>query len=283
MRDTLFAFGVGFLIVQFILPHTIIYIPVLGLALFHTYYHLNRGGSFWLVLMLLICLLLMPMLAGIYEGLAIGVISGLVVSSWLTICLLWLAHYIVPDAPVVPVVAQGAKKRPDYYPGYLAPAAEQALKSTVVVLPMAIIFLANNWVSQLLVMIFAAIFTLSPDLNKGKEAGLNSIKSTLIGGGIAFYIYWLLVAIPEYYFLILLMFVASLGFGLAINSGKPIAKFLPSAMVAMIVLINSSLAEDANFTENFFLRIVLISLAAVYVVTALRVLDAFWPKQKASG
>ena len=92
MRDTLFAFGVGYLITQFILPHTVIYIPILALALFHTYYHLNRGGSFWLVLMLLICLLLMPMLAGVNEGLAIGVVSGLVGSSWLTICLLSLSR-----------------------------------------------------------------------------------------------------------------------------------------------------------------------------------------------
>ncbi len=33
MRDTLFAFGVGYLITQFILPHTVIYIPILALAL----------------------------------------------------------------------------------------------------------------------------------------------------------------------------------------------------------------------------------------------------------
>lgn len=280
MRDTLFAFGVGFLITQFILPHTVIYIPILALALFHTYYHLNRGGSFWLVLMLLICLLLMPMLAGVNEGLAIGVVSGLVGSSWLTICLLWLAHYIVPDAPGGPAMPQNAKKPPGYQPGYSAPGAVFALKSTIVALPIALVFLANNWTGQILVMVFAAIFTLSPNLDKGKEAGMNSIKSTLIGGVVAFFVYWLLVAVPEYFFLILLMFATSLGFGIAINSGKPIAKYLPSAMVAMIILVNSSLAEDTNFSDVFVKRILFISLAAIYVVTALRVLDAFWSKKE---
>ena len=276
MRDTLFAFGVGYIFTMFILPHTVIYIPLLALALFHTYYHLNRGGSFWLVLMLLINLLLMPMLAGVHEGLAIGVVSGLVGSSWLTICLLWLAHYIVPDAPGGPAMP----KPPGYQPGYSAPAAAFALKSTVVALPIAIVFIANNWTSQILVMVFAAIFTLSPNLDKGKEAGTNSIKSTLIGGGVAFFVYWLLVAVPEYHFLILLIFLASLGFGSAINSARPIAKYLPSAMVAMIILVNSSLAEDASFTDVFVKRVLFISLAAIYVVTALRVLDAFWPKKE---
>lgn len=280
MRDTLFAFGVGFLITQFILPHTVIYIPILGLALFHTYYHLNKGGSFWLVLMLLICLLLMPMLAGIYEGLAIGVMTGLVGSSWLTICLLWLAHYIVPD-PVTDSINDGSpNKKPGYFSGYLAPAAEKALKSTVVVFPMAILFIANNWTDQILVLVFAAIFTLSPDLDKGKTAGLGSLLSTLIGGCVAFFIYWLLVAVPEYYFLVMLIFIASLSFGKAINSGKKIGKLFPSAMVAMIILINNSVDADANFTENFVLRIVLIASAALYVVIALRVLGAYWPQRK---
>ncbi len=276
MRDTLFAFGVGYIFTMFILPHTVIYIPLLTLALFHTYYHLNRGGSFWLVLMLLINLLVMPMLAGVHEGLAIGVVSGLVGSSWLTICLLWLAHFIVPDAPGGPDMPQP----PGYQPGYSAPAAEFALKSTAVALPITILFIANNWTSQILVMVFAAIFTLSPNLDKGKEAGINSIKSTLIGGGVAFFVYWLLVAVPEYHFLILLIFLASLGFGRAINSARSIAKYLPSAMVAMIILVNSSLAEDAVFTDVFVKRVLFISLAAIYVVAVLRVLDAFWPKKE---
>jgi len=274
MRDTLFAFGVGFLFTQFILPFPIIYIPFLGLALCQTYYHLNRGGSIWLVLMLLLCLLLMPMLAGINEGLAIGVASGLVSSSWMTILLLWLAHYLVPDLP-----AEASMPKPPGYQAVYSPvAAETALKSTIVVLPIAITFIAFNWTSQILVMVFAAIFTLSPNLDKGKEAGMNSIKSTLIGGGVAFFVYWALVAVPEYYFVILLMFITSLGFGIAINAGTSISKYLPSAMVAMIILVNSSLGDSSDVTENFVMRTVFISMATIYVVIALKVLDAFWPK-----
>jgi uncharacterized membrane protein YccC len=280
MRDTLFAFAVGFIFTQFILPFPVIYVPCMALVLFHTYYHLNRGGSFWLVLMLLICLLLMPMLAGLDERLAIGVASGLVGSSWLSICLLWLVHYIVPDAPVDPAASQGMKKPPGYQPGYSAPAAASALKSAIVVLPIAIIFIANNWTSQILVLVFSAIFTLTPDLEKGREAGMNSIKSTLIGGAAAFFVYWLLVAVPLYGLMVLLMFLVSLIFGNAIYSGGSLAKYLPSAMVAMIVLLNSSMDDSSDFTEVFFQRVLFISMAVIYVVNALKVLDAFWPEKK---
>ena len=275
MRDALFAFGVGYIITQFILPHTVIYIPLLALALFHTYYHLNRGGSFWLVLMLLLCLLLMPMLAGLHEGLAIGVALGLVWSSWLTIGILWLSHFLVPDSES----AQGAPAKQGFHSGYLAPAAEAAMKSTLVTFPLAIMFIANNLSSQIIVLVFAAIFTLSPNLEKGKAAGMNSMKSSLIGGSVAFFVYWALVAVPEYHFLVLLMFFVSLGFGRVIYSGRPVSKYLPSAMVVVIVLVNSSLAADAGFSENLLLRIIFITLATMYVVISLKVLDAFWHKQ----
>jgi len=277
IQETLFAFAVGYVYTVFLFPYPVICMPLLGLALFHTYYYLNRGGSFWLVLMLLLCLLLMPMLAGLSEGLAIGVVSGLVLSSWLTIALLWLTHYLVPDPDGTPALPAS----PGVQPGFSPPAAAAAMKSMIVVLPIAIVFIANNWSSQMLVMVFAAIFTLSPDLDKGKEAGLDSIKSTFIGGFTAFFIYWALVAVPEYHFLILLMFFASLGFGTAINSGRPIAKYLSSAMVAMIILVNSSSAEGADFSEVFLLRVLFISMAAIYVVTALMVLDVYWPKKAA--
>ena len=278
MRSSLIAFAIGFIFTQFILPFPIIYIPLLGMALFYTYYHLNRGGSFWLVLMLLVCLLLMPMLAGLHEGLAIGVVSGIVSSSWLTIFIIWIAHYFVPDREAMPLQA-----RPAFQFGYQPAAAAAALKSTLVALPIAILFIANSWTSQLLVMLFAAIFTLSPNLDKGLQAGLNSIKSTLIGGSVAFFFYWALVAVPEYLFLVLLVFLTSLGFGAAINSGRPIAAYLPSAMVTLLILVNSSLAEGADFSEKFVTRIVLIAMAAIYVVFALKALDAFWPKKTVDG
>jgi len=279
VRVSLFAFAAGFIYSQFFLPFPVIYVPLMALALFHTYYYLNRGGSIWLVLMLLICLLIMPMLAGTSEGLAVGVILGLIGSSILTIALLWLVHYLVPDIEGGPLIP----KRPGYQSGYSAPAAMFAVKSTLVVLPIAVIFIANNWTSQILVLVFTATFTLAPDLDKGRVAGQNAIKSTLIGGGVAFFVYWALVAVPEYHFLILLMFLVSFGFGVAIYSARPISQYLPSAMVAMIILVNSSLDEGADFSENFIMRIVFISMAAIYVVTALKVLNVFCSRRVAQA
>jgi len=214
MLQTLVAAAIGVFISLYFLSMPVIFFLVLALILFHTYYFINRGGSFWFTLILLISILLMPMLSQINGGLATGVSIGFVWSSWVAVWILFLAHFLVPDPEMSQIPTS-----PPMYKGYVPIAAESALKSTIVAFPMAITFIAFQLTDYILVMIFAAIFTLSPDLNKGKEAISNSLTSTLIGGVTAFVFYWTLVAMPEYYFFILLFFFS--GAFLFINNFLP--------------------------------------------------------------
>ena len=154
------------------------------------------------------------------------------------------------------------------------------MKSTIVILPLASLFFMLDLTSYMLVMIFAALFILKPELNAGKEAGMNSLISTLLGGAFAWVFYWLIVAVPEYYFYVVLMFLTSLYFGMQIFSGKPTAKYYNSALIALLILINGSLGEGAEFTEKFIMRVILIILAVIYIVTALKVLDSLWPVEQ---
>ena len=154
-------------------------------------------------------------------------------------------------------------------------AASAALKSTLVVLPIAVLFIAMEWTEEILVMVFAAIFSLSPEISKGKIAALNSLTSTLIGGLSALVFYWLIVAIPEFHFFVALMLLTALLFGQGIFSGNSMAKYLSSAFVAIIVLVSGSMGEGADITEKFVMRVLLISAAAVYIVAALSVLEHF--------
>ena len=222
--------------------------------------------------MLLISLLMMPMLATIDGRLAVNVSIGFVWSGWVAVWLIFLAFFVVPDPQkrVFP-------KRPAAHRGYVPAASNLALKSTAVALPITIVFIAYEMSDLILVMVNAAIFTLSPDLSKGKAAIQKSITSTLIGGMAAYLFYWLLVAVPEYYFFMLVFFIFSLAFSTRIFSDRPDAKYYSSALVAMIILFNGSIGEDKDFTSLFVMRVFLMSLAGVYVIFALKVLDRYWP------
>ncbi len=275
MLHTLMAFGVGLMFSLFFLQFPVVYMVMLGLVLFHLYYYLNRGGSLWLSLMSIIAILLLSMLGNSHEGLATGISLGFIGTGWLTIIMVWFSYLLVPDPQATPF-----PQAPGFQPGYSRPAAEAALKSTIAILPLASLFFILDLTSYMLVMIFAALFILKPELNEGKEAGMKSLISTLLGGACAWVFYWLIVAVPEYHFFIALMLLTALYFGINIFSGKPTAKYYGSALIALLILVNSSMGEGGNFTEAFIMRIILITLAVVYIVTALRVLDSFWPVQQ---
>jgi len=275
MLYTLVAFALGLMFSLFFLQYPLAYILMLGFVLFHLYYYLNRGGSFWLTLMSMIAILLLPMLANTHGGLATGLSLGFVWSSWLTVIMVWFSHLLVPDP-------QAAKfpQSPGFQSGYSPVAAQLAFKSTLIIFPLATLFIVFDLMDFLLVMIFAALFILKPELSEGREAGRNSLISTLLGGACAWVFYWLIVAVPEYHFYIILMFLTTLSFAMNIFSAKPTAKYYASALVALLILVNGSMAEGADFVGLFVTRIVLIVLAVLYIVAALKVLDSYWPAKQ---
>ena len=272
MLHTLLAFSLGIVFTLIFLQYPLVYIPLLGFVLFKIYYYSNRGGSFWFTLMALLAVLILPMLGNTSEGLAFGFSLGFIWSSWLAILMVWIAYGLFPDPKSGTLPA-----RPKFQNSYSPVAAAAALKSTLVVLPIVTLFIVYNLSGQLLVMVFAAIFSLTPDIAKGKIAASNSIKSTLIGGMYAWAVYWLLVAVPEFYFFMFLMFFIALGFARKMFSDGPMAGYFSSAFVAMFVLVNSSLGVEGDITSAFLWRVIFITLAAIYVVVALKVLESYWP------
>lgn len=270
MLNTLKAFALGLIFSLFFLQYPIAYILMLGLVLFHLYYYLNRGGSFWLTLMSLIAILILPMMANSNEGLAMSFSAGFVYSSWLTIGMIWLMHFLFPDPKFTTFPTP-----PGFQKKYSQVGAQLAFKSTLVTFPIAAIFISYGLTDYLLVMVFSAIFILKPELSAGKEAGKNSMISTLLGGVYAWFFYWLMVAVPYYHFFIILLLATSLYFSRNIFSSKKTAKYYSSALIAMLVVFNSSLAAGADFNAILFNRIMLISGAIAYIVVMLKVLDHF--------
>jgi len=275
MQSTIQAFALGLIFSLFFLQYPIAYLFMLWLVLFHLYYYLNRGGSFWLTLMSIIAVLLLPMLASSNEGLAIGFSFGFVLSGCLTVVMVWVAYLLVPDPQ-----STAFPQSPGFQRGYSPLAAKSALKSTAVIYPIASLFIVFNLTDYLLVMIFSALFILKPELSAGKEAGMNSLISTLLGGVCAMVFYWLIVAVPEYYFYIVLMLLTTLLFATNIFSGQPKSKYYGSAFIALLILVNGSMAEGASFSSLFFNRVLIIVLATAYIISALKLLNSYFPDNR---
>jgi uncharacterized membrane protein YgaE (UPF0421/DUF939 family) len=275
MLHTLMAFGLGLVFALIFLRFPFVFVLMFALVMYQLYYYLNRGGALWLTIMGVLAVLLLSMLANSHEGLAVGVSLHFIWTCWLTMGMVWLAYLLVPDPRSAPYSPASS-----FRSGYSAAAADAALRSTIVILPLATLFFTLDLVSYMLVMIFSALFILKPELSAGKQAGMNSLISTLLGGVFAWLFYWLIVAVPEYYFYVVLMFLTALFFGVNVFSERPNAKYYNSALIALLILVNGSMGEDAAFTETFIMRVILITLAVVYIVSALKVLDRFWPAEQ---
>ena len=138
--------------------------------------------------------------------------------------MVWLSYLLIPDPVSTPF-----PQRPGPQSGYSQPAAEAALKSTIVVLPLASLFLIFNMMDFILVMMFVALFILKPELSEGKAAGMKSLISTMLGGAFAWVFYWLIVAVPEYHFFVPLMFLTTLYFARRFSFDNPWANSYGSA------------------------------------------------------
>ncbi|GAD79269.1 DUF2955 domain-containing protein [Vibrio ezurae] len=268
LLNTLKGFCFGLIFSVLLINFPLIFLLLLFVALFYIYYYLNRGGSFWLTLMMMLSMLILPMLSNMSEGLAIGFSLGFVASAWAAILFTFAMYYLVPDTQKAPFPPAAV-----FHNTYVPIAATLALKSTLVAFPIVAFCISFARTDLLLTMVFAALFTMKPELSAGKEAGRNSLISTVLGGLVALGFYWALVGVPLFVFFILLMFGIALFMGMNIFSSNPNGQYYGSAMTCIIVLINGNMGADSDFMSALVSRILFISLAILYIVVALRMLD----------
>lgn len=268
------AMLIGAALTFFVQNYPLIYVLLLGVVLFHIYYLVNRGGSFIFALMSLLAVLLIPMLSSANATAGLGFAWYFALSAGLSVLIFALAQVLLPD-PVETPAYESAFQR-----GYSATAARAALKSTIAVLPLVVLFLSLELYGQILVMAFAAIFSLIPDLSTGWAAGRRSLRSTLLGCLAAIVFYWLLVAVPEFHFFLLLWSGAMLLFARLIFSEHPLAQYMGSAAIAMTILVSGSIGPGADFVDKLVTRVVLIMLATLWVVAAIALLDRYVFRQK---
>lgn len=267
----LVSFALGLVFAHILLPYPLVYVTFLSLALLRINYWVHLGGVRTHALLALIAILLLPMMTLKHQNLASGMLLSLsfLASTGLAALAFLAATVLVPDPAGCNTMLHSSHSKPaDPYAAKIA-----AIKSTLVLLPITVLFLSRGWASELLILIFVAIFSLSPQAASSRAEGSKFVTANLIGGAATLLFYWLMVAVPEYHFFVVLMMLATLAFGSMIFSPGPLGGFMMPACIALMVLIGGSMTEHTGYMDNILIRIVFISLAAIYVVFALAVWD----------
>jgi len=276
--------AVGFLVLmgaslvfatQVLLPtlaYPAVHVLLTGLLLFLLFYAKAGGTQPVLVVMLLIMILVVPLVGTVSPELAGAVALGLYFDAIVAILVVYVAAAVFPDPPGVAPAAPGGAHVDDAPPPPWARAL-LAARSLLVLYPLAITFQLFSLVGGIVALIMAALLTLEPTYGKHLAAGKGLILANAAGGLVAVTLYQLLVFVPSYTFFLLLVLLAGLWLGKWIFSEAMLGKLLSAGITTVFIVLGPSLSGDEQAGASFWLRLVLILGAVVYVVFAFGLLE----------
>lgn len=268
---------IGLLLGRYLISYPLVFVPCTGLILLRLFYVKAGGRAPLLMTWLLIALLVLPLIVMSSPAIANLVAVGILFGAMSTVCLVWLAHGVLPD-PKAHTADTGAVKANSAQSG--VPSTSErfrtAMISTLVVLPLFVYFYSFQKTESLLILIFVALLSSQPGFASSFRAGGALVLGNAIGGAAAIVFYNLLVWVPEFGFLVLLTFLCGLVFGARVFSGKPVAKLYGMAYSTLLLVIGSVTAGGTGEAgSKVYIRIAQIVVAVVWVVAASGLADRY--------
>jgi uncharacterized membrane protein YccC len=262
--------GLGVLLTLSLLNMPVVVLLVLLLLMLMIFYANNSGAPPFFVIWLLIGITLIPMMGFTSQALAIEIAKNITFGGIVAVCLVWLAYGLLPNPP-------GADEKLKAAVSPLPSPDERlraAILSTMVSYPVVLLFFVFNISGAVIIMIFIAILSQQTNLGVGKKMGSALIMGNIFGGITAMFIYELLVMVPQFEFLLLLMFAGSLLFATANYSERPAAPLYGMAFSTVLLLIGTGTMPYGDEVDTkFVLRILQISIAVLYIVGAFKLLE----------
>ena len=244
--------------------YPVVCLLTIAILLFHIFYANVRGSSPLVVMFFLLGVTAIPLMGLESFALATAVAGGLLLSASLALIFVWIAYGLIPDR-VGTTQVSAPKKEQSTLSSHEQ--IRSAAISTLVVLPVVVLFYTYKMTDLLLVLVFIAILAQQPDIKLGIKGSIGLIAGNTLGGLVAIGFYNLLIAVPSFVFLILMTVVVALLFSEQIFSGKPRAGLYTAAFSTLILLIGSTTGDfGGDAASKFYTRIVHIVIAATYIV-----------------
>ncbi|MEE4659467.1 MAG: DUF2955 domain-containing protein [Halieaceae bacterium] len=262
----IFAVGLGVTLSLYRYPGVLSLIVTL--ALYLTFFYAARGAPQLIVLLCVLAILVFPLIAGIASALVPAIAGSLLVSAAVALFCTQVAYTLVPGSPATRQAPPPAAALANQH------AMQSAWLSCAVILPAALYSLWWNASDAILPLVMVALLSVKPDFSTGAAGGKALVAANLGGGLVALLFYQLLRMCPSYPFVLTGLFGLGLVFGQGLFSQRRIAPLYGTAFNTVLVLIGSGTGQyGAEADAKFYERLLLISLAACYVVGLLSLLQ----------
>jgi len=257
---------------KILLPYPLVFIIIIGYLLFIMYYALGSKVSSIIILWLMIALLTIPLVIMEYKGMAVFVAESLIFGGIVALIVARISFALFPDK-------KNHLFKNQSEPQYLLTKSERfehATKTTIVVLPLLLLFYFFKLSDALLILIYTALLSMQPGFAKDFSNGKPLIVGNLMGGIVAMFAYEVFVIIPEYFFMLIIIFLSGLFFGYRLFLGKKNSALFGMAYSTFVLIIGSvtgTFDEEANIKVYF--RVIEIMVAVIYLVSAFGLIEYF--------
>ena len=247
-------------------------IILLVVVLINVFYTNRRWISPLLKTWILIAVLLLPMMNLLYPELSADVTKALVVGAILTIIMVWLVFGLFPSIDVPKTEKQQEVEQEELSRDQRF---RKAALSTLVILPVFILFYVFKMSGALLILIFIGILSMEPSFAKNFQKGKALLIGNLLGGVVSVILYNMLVVVPEITFLILIILVAGLVLGNAFFSGSKLSPLFNMAFSTTLLIVGSVTAPSSEEAASsaVFTRLFQIMAAVSYVVITFGIIE----------
>ena len=252
-------------------------------ALFASFYYPAKGGSVAVGTLATVGLTMAAAIGSVSGEALVGISLAVTFYAAEAMGFVWLAHMLMPDPPPDPALV--GKRPPKPPPPDLKTARLRALRSLLIVLPIAMFLLfSSSSTSYLVVMIKVATMGQQANVESSRTLGRSLLESTVLGGIGAIVAFQVLSIYPSLTIYYLLVALACLLAGPKIFQGPgmhPKGSTWSYGVLTMIIVLAPAVMDGAGAdgaSSAFYTRLLLFVIVAVYCTTAIAVFDAFWPR-----
>ena len=226
-----------------------------------------KGLKTWL----LIAILLIPTLTISSKNISLLIAMMLFVGALVTCAIAMFMYKVFPNpssAEEKLEAAEEAKEEKNARERFF-----EALESSIVILPVVLLFNLYQWTGAMITLVFIAILSSMPAFAKSWKVGKFLLLGNLLGGIVSIIYYQIMTFVPEFYYMLLIAFILALIFGQLIMSGKPIGQLFASGFSTVLVIVGSVFLSEGDAGGKVWTRIVQIMMAVTYVVLAFSFID----------
>ena len=269
----IFGCTLGLALSLTLLKYPVVFTLVMALLLFLIYYANAGGASPVMVMFTTIGVTVIPMIALSSQEMALIIALALIQNCAVAVGVSWIIQAVFREPPHLTGETTAGAATQEIPP---RTKIRDAGLSMVVVCPAVVFFFMFNLKDEVLIMVFIAILAQQASSTIGRKISLTMIVGNTLGGVAAIVFYYLIVAVPNFGFLLVLTLFSGLLFARINFSERKSAPLFAMGFSTLLILIGGSTASDADTAGvKFLIRVGQIILAGLYISIAFRMVESF--------